>query len=278
MASYDDALAKMFEDRLTAFYKHYDEAKVASVPTLLAKYKGKEEQLLAAVVKKYGPEPEPDDDDDDDDGDEAATDEEAEAEARGVAPGKDAAPDGDEDLEGEPEAEPESDGEDKVPVYCALGLGLPPEYVEFDPDYDKCAEWIKKHCPHLLTDAGDDGDDDGDGKKKSRKRGGGVVKKKVLAEDKQKVIISKEVRNKKKAVTTVEGLETFGVKLKDAAKVFGKKFAASSSVKGKDTGGEEIVIQGDVIWDLPALLEKEYKIPKAKIWEKEKGGKLTKVR
>jgi density-regulated protein DRP1 len=86
------------------------------------------------------------------------------------------------------------------------------------------------------------------------------------------------VRNKKKAVTSVEGLETFSVKLKDAAKVFGKKFAASSSVKEKDSGGQEIVIQGDVIWDLPALLEKEYKIPKSKIFEREKGGKLSKVR
>ena len=52
----------------------------------------------------------------------------------------------------------------------------------------------------------------------------------------------------------------------------------SSSVKEKDSGGQEIVIQGDVIWDLPALLEKEYKIPKSKIFEREKGGKLSKVR
>ena len=62
MASYDEALQKMYSDRLTRFYRNYDEAKVASVPTLLQKYKGKEEQLLAAMVKKYGPEPEPDDD------------------------------------------------------------------------------------------------------------------------------------------------------------------------------------------------------------------------
>ena len=61
MASYDEALQKMYSDRLTRFYRNYDEAKVASVPTLLQKYKGKEEQLLAAMVKKYGPEPEPED-------------------------------------------------------------------------------------------------------------------------------------------------------------------------------------------------------------------------
>ena len=140
-------------------------------------------------------------------------------------------------------------------------------------DYDKTRPWIAEHCPHLLK-----GEDEAGDVGKKGKRGGGVIKKKTISADKQKVIISKEVRNKKKAVTSVEGLETFSVKLKDAAKVFGKKFAASSSVKEKDSGGQEIVIQGDVIWDLPALLEKEYKIPKSKIFEREKGGKLSKVR
>ena len=32
MASYDEALQKMYSDRLTRFYRNYDEAKVASVP------------------------------------------------------------------------------------------------------------------------------------------------------------------------------------------------------------------------------------------------------
>ena len=128
--------------------------------------------------------------------------------------------------------------------------GLPPEYCEYYPDYDKTRPWIAEHCPHLLK-----GEDEAGDVGKKGKRGGGVIKKKTISADKQKVIISKEVRNKKKAVTSVEGLETFSVKLKDAAKVFGKKFAASSSVKEKDSGGQEIVIQGDVIWDLPALLE-----------------------
>ena len=33
MASYDEALQKMYSDRLTRFYRNYDEAKVASVPS-----------------------------------------------------------------------------------------------------------------------------------------------------------------------------------------------------------------------------------------------------
>ena len=32
MASYDEALQMMYSDRLTRFYRNYDEAKVASVP------------------------------------------------------------------------------------------------------------------------------------------------------------------------------------------------------------------------------------------------------
>ena len=274
MASYDEALTKMYEERLTAFYGKYEPSKVAGVGALLAKYKGKEEQLLGAMVKKYGPEPTPEEaggGDDDDDDDEATDDEDPT-----VAPGKDGRADDDEDLEEEEEDddEPESDGEDKVPIYCPVN-GLPPEYAEFGPDYEKSMEWIKANCPHLLP-AGDD--DAPGGAKKSGKRGGGILRKKAVAEDKQRVTIAVEVRSKKKSVTVVEGLETLGVKLKDAAKCFGKKFAASSSVKEKDSGGMEIVIQGDVSYDLPALLQKEYKIKKSKMFEKEKGGKLTPVR
>ena len=106
MASYDEALQKMYSDRLTRFYRNYDEAKVASVPTLLQKYKGKEEQLLAAMVKKYGPEPEPEDDA----ADAAATDEEDDEHPR-VAPGKNAdGADDDEELAQPAPEEPSARG------------------------------------------------------------------------------------------------------------------------------------------------------------------------
>merc|ERR1719369_1380521 len=48
--------------------------------------------------------------------------------------------------------------------------------------------------------------------------------------------------DKKKAVTVVQGMRTFGIDLKVASKFFSSKFACSSSV----TGDDEIVIQGDV--------------------------------
>ena len=74
MASYEDALSKMFEERLKVFYAKYDESKLSNVPTILTKYKGKEDQLFRALTQKYGPEPEPEGDDDDDDGGEGGDD------------------------------------------------------------------------------------------------------------------------------------------------------------------------------------------------------------
>jgi density-regulated protein DRP1 len=52
----------------------------------------------------------------------------------------------------------------------------------------------------------------------------------VKKKEKPEVLIERNVRNKRKCITTVKGLELFGVKLADAAKVFGKKFACGASV------------------------------------------------
>ena len=51
------------------------------------------------------------------------------------------------------------------------------------------------------------------------------------------------MRNKRKCVTTVRGLDLFGVKLADAAKKFGKKFACGASVVKDAAGKEEIDVQ-----------------------------------
>jgi translation initiation factor 1 (eIF-1/SUI1) len=94
------------------------------------------------------------------------------------------------------------------------------------------------------------------------------------------VTISKENRTKKKAITQVAGLDMFGIynhstcfessfnsdtpctrivvqslcsglRLKDVAKVLGKKFACGCSVvEGSTPGSEEIAIQGDFQYEL----------------------------
>lgn len=50
------------------------------------------------------------------------------------------------------------------------------------------------------------------------------------------------------------------VKIKDAARKIGKQFACGSSVSKAPSGAEEIVIQGDVLMDLPSFLEATFKV------------------
>ena len=61
------------------------------------------------------------------------------------------------------------------------------------------------------------------------------------------------------------------------AQDFAKRFACSSSVKDTPSGGKEIVIQGEVLFDLVEFLQGEYGIPKAKLYQKEKGGGVTRM-
>jgi density-regulated protein DRP1 len=56
-------------------------------------------------------------------------------------------------------------------------------------------------------------------------------------------VIEKHTRNKKKMTTTVTGLELFGVKLAEASKTFGKKFACGCSVTKSAAGVEQIDMQ-----------------------------------
>lgn len=68
------------------------------------------------------------------------------------------------------------------------------------------------------------------------------------------VSVFRAPRGKKKSVTVVCGLSTFGIDLKVASKFFGTKFACGSSV----TGDDEIVIQGDVKDDLYDVIPEKW--------------------
>lgn len=57
------------------------------------------------------------------------------------------------------------------------------------------------------------------------------------------VVIETNTRNKKKMITTVSGLELFNLKLADASKLFGKKFACGCSVTKNAAGVEQIDMQ-----------------------------------
>lgn len=82
-------------------------------------------------------------------------------------------------------------------------------------------------------------------------------KKKSKSKEKE-VVITSAKRQRKKCITTVEGLELFSVKLADAAKVFGKKYACGSSVVKNPSLKEQIDIQGDVQEVIPELILKQY--------------------
>ncbi len=73
-----------------------------------------------------------------------------------------------------------------------------------------------------------------------------------------KVLIKRVERNKRKYVTAVSGLEAHGLDLKKVAKDFGKKFATGSSVTKTASGGEEIVVQGDLSDDIYDWITETY--------------------
>jgi density-regulated protein DRP1 len=74
----------------------------------------------------------------------------------------------------------------------------------------------------------------------------------------KEVLVTCATRQRKKAITSVEGLELFGIKLADAAKVFGKKYACGASVVTNPSLKEQIDIQGDVQELIPELILEKY--------------------
>lgn len=97
--------------------------------------------------------------------------------------------------------------------------------------------------------------EDDDAKKRQKRGGKGMMKaKKKEAEVEKRITLSIAPRGKKKAVTVVQGLKTFGIDLKVASKFFGQKFACGASI----TGDDEIVIQGDFKDDLFDLIPEKW--------------------
>jgi density-regulated protein DRP1 len=183
-------------------------------------------------------------------------------------------------------------------TYCPV-CGFPPEFCENGPSFDKCKPWLEKNAPHLYphlfapaaasSDAAESSVDGAvagataaisglsvadsapaagaggpakaesaapaaDGKAPKGKAGKG--KKAAVA-----VVISRKDRGRGKCVTIITGLETFDVKLKEAASTLGKKFGCGGTVGKTATGGQEVTIQGDFADELPELLESLYGVP-----------------
>ncbi|MBA0604043.1 hypothetical protein Godav_016735 [Gossypium davidsonii] len=155
-----------------------------------------------------------------------------------------------------------------VVQYCQV-CGLPAEYCEFGSEFDKCKPWLIQNVPDLYPDllkeanakeadkvadqlqstgisSADSGSSSEAKQEEVKRLPGGKIKKK----EKKEVVIEKVVRNKRKCITTVKGLELFGVKLSDASKKLGKKFATGASVVKGPTDKEQIDVQGDISYDI----------------------------
>ncbi|CAJ2513313.1 Uu.00g014320.m01.CDS01 [Anthostomella pinea] len=157
-------------------------------------------------------------------------------------------------------------------LYCGV-CTLPPEYCEYGGTVKKCQDWLQKEHPVVYgkiwspealeaATASLSVDAQKRAAKDAQKKAAQAEKAEQKQADKiaNSVITIKRVeRNKRKYVTAVSGLEAFGLELKKVAKEFGKKFATGSSVTKVPSGGEEIVVQGDVSDEIEEYLLEKYK-------------------
>lgn len=98
-----------------------------------------------------------------------------------------------------------------------------------------------------------------------KKRRGAAAKKTTVGDI--RVIIAVDKKKKKKSVTSVFGMETIpGIKLKEVSKIFSKKFAGSSSVKETPSGKKEVIIQGDHMEEVAALISEKFNVPGSAIF------------
>lgn len=170
------------------------------------------------------------------------------------------------------DTEQPSEPQSRHVIYCGV-CSLPPEYCEYGGTTKKCQEWLEDTHPdmyeHIWSEEALEAATASlslDAQKRAARDAQKKAAKAEAAEAKQADKLAKSVitikrieRNKKKFVTAVVGLEAFGLELKKVAKDLGKKFATGSSVTKVPSGGEEIVVQGDVSDELQEFLLEKYK-------------------
>lgn len=173
---------------------------------------------------------------------------------------------------------------DSVPInetpvtmrYCSI-CGLPPDFCQYGPSWDKCKPVTLKAFPEYYPELSGVNLDDAKAKADEATEKGKVKEKpggKKVRESSPHVDIKVFSRGGRKAVTSVAGLSTFSVKLDDAAKEMKKKFACGCSVVKGDAGGPDSVdIQGDCEDEIVDFIVKKYSIPENKITFLERGVK-----
>jgi density-regulated protein DRP1 len=155
--------------------------------------------------------------------------------------------------------------------------GIPEEYNEFLPK--DCAEYkaLKGLASTPAAGADVDGADGADGAdmaKLSLKEGDEQPKESSKSSKKKKskepaVVIETNKRNKRKTTTIITGLDLFGVKLPEAAKMFKTKFASGCAVTKNAENKEELTCQGDFLDQAVTLILKNYNVDKKVIFKLE---------
>jgi len=153
-------------------------------------------------------------------------------------------------------------------LYCGV-CSFPVEYCEFGNHVTRCKDWLEEKYPEiypkyysqdaLTTKVGTLS------LEAQTKLEKDTAKKEVKAEAKadaeakkkqaSKITIKRIERTKRKHMTSIHGLEAFGVDLKKAAKMFATRFATGSSVSKNAQGIDEIVVQGDVSDEVLEMIE-----------------------
>ena len=290
------AVDPYWRKRLEAFYRKYNPEKLEKVDGILTKYKGFELRLFKELVKRYGEEPLPDEDGDaredvsdsneeeesEPEDDDAATPAELDAvhdkpldpsswpypltlcnscglpyEFCEYSQNARFAPCVQELLKNRPHLMLQKKG--KTVLEAFGGSAVP----EGDPSVgeSKQADATAKNEPERKVEI-DPNDPRAAKKALKRERKRLAQEKKAKAKAKSRsgptVLVSMKKRTKRKYIVTITGLEKFGVKLKDAAKSLSKKFACSASVSKNAMGGKEVVMQGNVSYDITDVLCDKY--------------------
>lgn len=182
------------------------------------------------------------------------------------------------------------------PAYCPF-CSFPPDLCAWGPCYEtSCKPWLAVHHPHLLPVApvvaagGDSSEKSAGGDAATAALANlsltsgsasatvaapavpapkavsfGVKGKKGSAAT-CAITVTRKDRGRGKCVTIIKGLETFDVKLKEAASALGKKYGTGGTVTKDAAGGQEVTIQGDFAGEMPDVLEALYKVPAAAVY------------
>ncbi|EPY52504.1 translation initiation factor [Schizosaccharomyces cryophilus OY26] len=158
-------------------------------------------------------------------------------------------------------------------LYCEV-CTLPVEYCEFSGTLKKCKAWLKSAHEdvyqklyaesELASDMDKSlkvaGEEDTEGEQPTK-----LTKEERRFEREEakrmssKVYIKTIERTKRKRVTTVQGLDAFNIETKKAAKMLANKFATGASVTKTADKKDEIVIQGDLGYDIFDYIAEKFK-------------------